>query len=449
MSGNVDAAVLSALNNLAERLTDVTDRLEKLETSGPSVAPTRSAAGAPSSAPAAGGSGGNLSVLGWEAIVSTELKAFMSTVALVGGDAVEAANAAVKAFHECGKLVAMAAECAKPADLQSALAPLSNAIGVVTAIPKPRNRKDPQFLCIDLIQGAIGSLCWVAADPNETTICVENNLEIMRFTGDKILMTYRHKEGGDMYVKFENAYTAIWKKVLEYVGQHHQLGLSWNEAGISTSQYKPSTASASTPAPAPASNKTAAAPAPAPKPAPKKPVARPKRPEVNERAGFDLLKLGYCSGTRQQKQNRTIKVENEKKDAIQIYDCEYTNIEIIGTPKAVMVTGCNKYSISLPGCLSQFNVDNSKAGQIELYGAVPTMQVEKCQDFDVYIKSKDAESCQFVSANVTGFNIYLEKEGPEGLELVSLGVPTQFESSLSFRDNTPTLTTTTVEHAGE
>eukprot|EP00658_Telonema_sp_P-2_P015198 TRINITY_DN15835_c0_g1_i4.p2 TRINITY_DN15835_c0_g1~~TRINITY_DN15835_c0_g1_i4.p2 ORF type:complete len:115 (-),score=23.25 TRINITY_DN15835_c0_g1_i4:428-772(-) len=114
-----------------------------------------------------------------------------------------------------------------------------------------------------------------------------------------------------------------------------------------------------------------------------------------------------------------------------------------------MVTGCNKYSISLPGCLSQFNVDNSKAGQIELYGAVPTMQVEKCQDFDVYIKSKDAESCQFVSANVTGFNIYLEKEGPEGLELVSLGVPTQFESSLSFRDNTPTLTTTTVEHAGE
>lgn len=32
-----------------------------------------------------------------------------------------------------------------------------------------------------------------------------------RYTGDKILMTYRRQADGAPYVAFENTYTALWK----------------------------------------------------------------------------------------------------------------------------------------------------------------------------------------------------------------------------------------------
>jgi hypothetical protein len=199
----------------------------------------------------------------------------------------------------------------------------------------------------------------------------------MRYTGDKILMTYRRNPDCQSYISFENAYTALWKAVRAYVSQFFTVGLKWKSGGISTSDYTPSAGAsnataAAPPAPAPA---PAAKPAakPAPKPAPK-PAAR-ERPEVNERVGFDQIKLAYCKGTRQQKLNRKIVVENEKKDAITIMDCEFVNIEIVGVPKALMITGCKKYYISVPGCLTAINIDNSASGQMDLLGQCRTMQV--------------------------------------------------------------------------
>lgn len=302
---SVDPRILGALETLASRLGDVTSRLEKLEATGPSV--TVSSGGSSSSAPAAASSAGGVAaaVEEFRRIVDTELAAFMKAACAVGGDGATAANNVLVAFQECSKLLDMASQCEKPSDLPGALSPLSNAIGAVSNQQKPRDRKDPQYLLVDMVQGAIGALCFVAADA-EAEATVSNNVEIMRYTGDKILMTYRRQAGAENIVAFENTYTALWKAVAAHVKQFHPVGLKWKAGGIDISNYSGSasntTAPAPSPAPAPAPKPAAK---PAPKPAAKKPAAR-VRPEVNERVGFDQIKLAYCKGTRQQKENRKV-----------------------------------------------------------------------------------------------------------------------------------------------
>jgi hypothetical protein len=71
--------------------------------------------------------------------------------------------------------------------------------------------------------------------------------------------------------------------------------------------------------------------------------------------------------------------------------------------------------------------------------------VDKSTDFDVTLKSEQAYDCNFVTANVSGLNIYLEKEGIEGTELVALPVPTQFETAMVFDGGKPSLVTKTME----
>ena len=59
----------------------------------------------------------------------------------------------------------------------------------------------------------------------------------MRFDGDKILMTYRKKTGPATYIAFENAFSAIFKKMLQYVKDTHAAGLTWQQGGIACSDY--------------------------------------------------------------------------------------------------------------------------------------------------------------------------------------------------------------------
>merc|ERR1711959_859241 len=113
-------------------------------------------------------------------------------------------------------------------------------------------------------------------------------------------------------------------------------------------------------------------------------------------------------------------------DAVTIQDCENVVIDIQGMPKALNITGCKKYHVTCPGALASINIDNSSSGYMTLTGSVKTMQVDKLVGFDVTLDSTEAYNCKFVSSKVSGFNIALQKEGPEGTELISLAVPTQY-----------------------
>lgn len=178
-------------------------------------------------------------------------------------------------------------------------------------------------------------------------------------------------------------------------------------------------------------------------------ASKVQRAEVNERTGFDQLKLAYCKGSRQQKERRVITVENPKKDAVTIQDCSDVIIDIQGIPKAVMITGCTKYHVTIPGCLTAVNVDNSNSGYMTLTGLVRTCQVDKCKDLDVTL-SPEAYDCHFVSSKVSNLNVAIEQEGLEGTDLISMAVAAQFSTKLKFdNEGKAYLETGPTESAGE
>lgn len=436
--------ILQALQGLASQLENVTTRLEKLEASGGS-----SGGGGGAPAPSSGGGAGvDASVAEWKSIMDNEVAAFVAAANAVGGEPAVAAQNAMGAFNAVTDLVDKASVCSKPSDLQAALGGISAALGTVSSQDKGRDRKDPNYMMIDFVQNGINCLTFVAYTERAWG-AIEDNTDAMRYIGDKILMGYR-KTGPATYITFENSYSAIWKKVLEYVKEHHPAGLRWQQGGIALADYTGPKAAGNTSAPAPKP-----APAPAPKPAPKKKKvfnyqnkSAVAKEEENGRVSFDSIKLAYAVGDPQQKINRTIVVEHEKRDAVTIQDCENINIEIQGMPKALNITGCKKYHITVPGALASINVDNSSSGYMTLTGTCKTMQVDKVVGLDVTVQ-EPAYGCTFISSKVSGFNIGIEKQGDEGPEYINLAVPDQFETSMSMdADGMPSLSTTTMEHAG-
>jgi hypothetical protein len=165
-----------------------------------------------------------------------------------------------------------------------------------------------------------------------------------------------------------------------------------------------------------------------------------RRPEENGRVSFDKIMLANVYGDMSKKENRTITVEHEKRDAVSIQDCEHVNIEIVGMPKALSITGCKKYHITVPGALASIAVDNSSSGYMTITGTARTMQIDKCDGLDVTLEP-DAFDCKFVSSKVSGFNLAIEKEGDEGTELISMAVPSQYCTTLVFDGDTPHLET--------
>jgi hypothetical protein len=111
-----------------------------------------------------------------------------------------------------------------------------------------------------------------------------------------------------------------------------------------------------------------------------------------------------------------------------------------------VLCSCKKYHITVPGALASINVDNSSSGYMTLTGNCKTMQVDKVVGLDVTVQPA-AYGCSFISSKVSGFNIGIEKDGAEGPEYINLPIPDQFETSMTMVNDTPSLTTTTMEHA--
>merc|ERR1719272_1266606 len=107
---------------------------------------------------------------------------------------------------------------------------------------------------IDFVQSGIQGLTFVAYTERAWG-AIEDNVDAMRYVGDKILMSYR-KTGPATYITYENTFSAIWKKVLEYVKEYQPAGLKWQQGGIAFDAYNGPKAAAS--------NSTAPAPAPPP-----------------------------------------------------------------------------------------------------------------------------------------------------------------------------------------
>jgi hypothetical protein len=182
--------------------------------------------------------------------------------------------------------------------------------------------------------------------------------------------------------------------------------------------------------------------------APRAAQSRPKtvRPRTCAYEGTDLLKLAYSVGTRQQKARETLAIENEKKDAVLIMDCEDVNVEVKGLCKNISIAGCKRFNISIEGSIGQVEVSNCESGYITVANRIYQLTADKCNGLEVTL-APDAYDAKIVSSMCSSFNIALDNPDKDAeMELLALAVPTQYESYLVFEGKTVDVKTTAVSH---
>jgi len=183
---------------------------------------------------------------------------------------------------------------------------------------------------------------------------------------------------------------------------------------------------------------------------PKKETASSKkktvRPMTEGYEGADLLKLAYCYGTRASKERKTLTIEQPRRDAILIMECEDVAIDIVGVCKNISIAGCKRFNITLDGSIGQVEVSNCDSGYITINGRIFQLTCDKCNGLEVTLV-KEAYEAKIVSSMCSSLNIALDNPDKSAeMEFLALAVPTQYESKLVFKGDQVEVHTEAVSH---
>jgi len=161
---------------------------------------------------------------------------------------------------------------------------------------------------------------------------------------------------------------------------------------------------------------------------------------------MDLLKLAYSSGTRQQKARETLAIENERKDAVLIMECTDVIIEVKGVCKNISIAGCNRFNITIDGSIGQVEVSNSNSGYLIVNGKIYQITADKCMGLEVTL-CPEAYNAKVISSQCSSLNLALDNPDKSAeMELLTLAVPSQYETTLVIDGLNARLETEAVSH---
>lgn len=170
------------------------------------------------------------------------------------------------------------------------------------------------------------------------------------------------------------------------------------------------------------------------------------RPLFEGYEGTDLLKLAYCYGSRASKERKTLTINEPRKDAVLIMECEDVSIDIVGVCKNISIAGCKRFNVTLEGSIGQVEVSNCGSGYVTVNGRIFQLTCDKCEGLEVTL-TPDAYNAKIVSSMCSSLNIALDNPDKDAeMELLTLAVPTQYETKLQIQGKSATLVTEAVSH---
>jgi hypothetical protein len=170
-------------------------------------------------------------VAAWQAVLETELKAFLEVCSReeLGLDAKGIATWAKDAFMDCGRVIEHAHNCAKPSDEKfgELLGPISACIG---ACSEP-NRRDKTFDYIKGFNEVLTGLAWLC--PPNGPDYVQNQVDAAGLYTNKILRQARDAEGAKATAMKDYVKTlkALGMAVKEYVKEWYKMGFVFRGKG--------------------------------------------------------------------------------------------------------------------------------------------------------------------------------------------------------------------------
>jgi len=159
-----------------------------------------------------------------------------------------------------------------------------------------------------------------------------------------------------------------------------------------------------------------------------------------------MIKLAYLYGEPSSKERRTLTIENDRKDAIMIMECENVDIVIKGVAKNIAISGCKKYSITMESSIGQVEISNSESGYATISGKIYQLTCDKCMGLEVRLET-EAYGAKIISSGCTSLNIGLDNPDKAAeMEYLTLPVPSQYETTLKIEGTKAELITEPVSH---
>jgi len=443
----------AALAAAIAKLESVTARLEKVAIGGaPSAAPSASA-----SAPA--GQASAAFVEEFSEFVSGPVANFVASTAKLNAPEVTVSVGNVqKAFQAQLAFLQVASQSKKPTQdgLGKLLADTSAAIGQIQS-DREANRKSKFFNHLSALSEGIPALGWVAVDAKPAPFVKEMS-DAATFYTNRIIKDY--KESDASHVEWAKSFIALLTELHDYVKRSHTTGVSWNPKGGDAS-------AATVSAPAPAAAKAVEAPAAAAPADVKKglfselskgttglkhvdksqmthknpelrassvvaatavtSVAVPKVEAAKEVVKPPVFALqGNKWVVEFQKGNKNIVIdETSIKQAVYIYKCTDSAIQVKGKVNSISLDSCVKTAIVFENIVGSIEVVNCKSVQIQATGKVPTVSLDKTDGAQVYL-SKESLDANIVSAKSSEMNVLVPTA--DGSDYVEHPLPEQYKT---------------------
>lgn len=141
--------------------------------------------------------------------------------------------------------------------------------------------------------------------------------------------------------------------------------------------------------------------------------------------------------------NQVVIEDTAINQAVYIYNCKNSTIQIKGKVNAVTMDSCTKCGVAVDSTVATVDIVNSKSFALQVFKVVPTIAVDKCDGGEIYL-SKDCLGVEILTAKTSSLNVLVPESEAEDAEFKELPVPEQLKTTIVNGK----LVTTTVEHAG-
>lgn len=493
---------MSAVQNLLNRLNQVSARLEKVEAqlaSGASVG-SGSSGSSDSASSSSGASGVHAKVKAFDDLIAEHIPALQEATGKVGSDAVkEQVSVLVAAINEQRSLIDVASRSKKPAKgaadpvFQGLIKECGGLMAKAGEIRNKSHKSEPDWNHLSCISEAIQALSWVcyakggAMDRLPAPVVKEMS-DPAAFYYNPLLRKYKKgsKDANEDQIKWVNAVKGFFVGLHKYVLANHTRGLWWNPQGgdaaaASKSAAKPAAKPAATSSSSSASSSKAAAPKKTAgtkglfaalnkggavttglkkvtkdmqthknpnlraggtvKAAPKKTVARKWGGAASTKKHDPVFELqGNKWVVEYHNGNKEIVIkETEVKHTVYLYRLENCVVKIEGDKiNAITFDSCKRTGVVFNTVVSGVEVINCSRVDVQTTGKVPNFAVDKSSGVQVYL-SADAKDAQIVTSKSDSVNVLVPQANNE---LKEFPVPEQFVTT--YVDGQ--LNTTTVQH---
>ncbi|KIY66299.1 hypothetical protein CYLTODRAFT_423579 [Cylindrobasidium torrendii FP15055 ss-10] len=498
---------LHSLATIIKRLEAATSRIEDLASAPawpPTGAAPAPGAPGPAPAPAAPASSAQelpRSVTAFdEVIIQAKVKPFVElTKSFAGPNLIQMVGLVENQYNSLRTLILTASACRKPemGQLETLMQPFQAEIAAISRL-KEESRKDRDwFTHMTTLGEGAPVVAWVLND--KPAPYIGEIKEMVMFYGNRVLKEFKEKD--PKHGEWVRALSSLLEETRKYVAEFHTTGLVWNKQGVSITEYKPAGAAPAAGAPPPPPPPPPPAPAPPPPPpagapaataggtaavfaelnrgadvtkglrkvdksemthknpalrasgavptsvgsgAPKKPV-RPSKPQALMGKKPSKLALeGKNWAVDNFEDDRGIVLQNtELHQAVNIFGCKNSVIQIKGKVNAITIVNCTKTSVVVDSVVSVISITKAPSFELQITGTVPMLQIDGTDSGQVYL-SKASLGIEITTAKCSSINVSLPIGSDDEPDFAEHAVPEMLRTVVTDGK----LVTTVVEHVG-